>query len=90
MKQAISKAIEGGYLLPWTTNKRITSMRHRGNYSVILLDPSFWSSLGKALGWGLEEDENLRWKDYKTYMHSFIDHLIKGGTADKFFNNLLQ
>lgn len=59
IKQAIQKAIEGGYSPSGRTWK--ARQVHR-----ILLDPLFWQSLGKALGWGewtikLEDIEH-RWE----------------------------
>jgi hypothetical protein len=50
-QEAIKQAIQGGYKLPWTIKKHISSMRHRGNKIVVLTDPLFWQALGKARGW---------------------------------------
>lgn len=73
--------------------------------SHILLDPAFWSSLGKALGWG--EMMFVQWHDmnplllppkvqswdkvpqWQYQMHAFTDHLISGKDADSFFTALL-
>lgn len=49
MEQAIRKAIEGGW-----HPKYAKSVVTRDQFNVkcrILLDPLFWQSLGKALGW---------------------------------------
>ena len=55
----------------------------------IFLDPQFWQSLGKALGWATQFDEdkgfNYQWKDY---WHKFIDHLADGKDIESFFKDL--
>lgn len=48
MKDAIARAIEGGYD---RKNLSTNVMDDILNAHEILLDPLFWSSLGKALGW---------------------------------------
>ncbi len=57
MKEAIQKAIEGG----WRPNHQIQmidNFHYKDGYlqinrgSHIFLDPLFWISLGKSLGWG--------------------------------------
>lgn len=65
----------------------------------ILLDTSFWSSLGTALGWGKDKscpvcgnghylmDFAYKWE---CEWHRFIDHLSFGGTAESYFQTLLQ
>lgn len=99
MKDAITKAIEGGY--------KITARHRHGdgfpsdsvNEDVLLLDPLFWQCLGKALGWSGKVDMKFinafgntlvieqiqRWE---MHQHKFIHHLADGKDADDFFNNL--
>lgn len=55
----------------------------------ITSDPSFWQSLGKAMGWdgnrGHDLDLVIDWK-YK--WHKFIDHLAEEKTAEEYFKEL--
>jgi hypothetical protein len=50
MKNAIQKAIEGGYTVKNTDIE--DKLLQQAMYHVILLDPLFWQCLGKAMGWG--------------------------------------
>lgn len=102
MKEAIAKAIEGG----WDEKKWFEEHTHI--CSAIFLDSSFWQALGKALGWAekkryakleiIEATRNPEIKQYLSYIerpeyinhwHSFIDHLAEGKDADQFFKDLL-
>lgn len=88
MKEAIEKAIEGGY------DKEGLNYLPEVNF----LDIDFWKCLGKALNW-----KNLQWKKmygdfvpgYQTKRwhyewHRFIDHLAEGKDPEVFFKNLLS
>lgn len=109
MKEAIQKAIEGGwqglefmdeveveeglkyplYARVWGTSKE--GEGHGTQVAFILLDPTFWQSLGKALGWGLTVDENHSGPNEPIeYWHNFIDHLAEGKDPDSFFQALLK
>lgn len=84
MKEAIQKAIEGGY--------RQTSFDL--SYSP-LLDPLFWQALGKAMGWedfeGYDvEGDFSKIEGWRNHWHRFIDHLASGGDAESFFKELLK
>lgn len=71
--------------------------------SELILDPLFWQSLGKALGWkhvcdelneickaSVDKDVECPYhKQWAYQMHRFIDHLISGRDADSFFKDLL-
>ena len=46
MKEAILKAIEGGW------NRRTATLDMTIINEVVLLDPLFWQAPGKAMGWG--------------------------------------
>lgn len=50
MKDAIQKAIEGGWKEGSLSSSEALEFGLRYN-STALLDPSFWQALGKALGW---------------------------------------
>lgn len=82
MKDAIEKAIEGGYKIKGV---RANSLPHI-HWAIIVYDPLFWQSLGKALGW----EEKLQLNPWKRCWHNFIDHLIGGKGAEEFFNQLLK
>lgn len=108
MKNAIEKAIEGGlkegekwqfvganrYWAIWLDGNGTETTININNY---LLDPLFWSSLGKAMGWGVAtiDGQELRvGRDgyihvWQCEWHRFIDHLASGGDAESFFNELL-
>lgn len=48
IQQAIEKAIEGG----WDKDSCVNAMAPPSwNFSKAMLDPLFWHSLGKAMGW---------------------------------------
>ena len=60
IQTAIKKAIEGGWISPFTWMENLIFVRHRGMgknteqqvfLRYILLDPDFWKCLGKAMGW---------------------------------------
>ena len=53
-----------------------------------LLDPAFWQSLGKALGWDEGALTSPTYKGgwmWRHQWHRFIDHLADGGTPDSYF-----
>lgn len=68
----------------------------------VLLDPLFWSSLGKALNWKRPIDEETGremlvdpWENYdqevwKDKWHEFIDELASGNSMESFFQLILQ
>jgi Uri superfamily endonuclease len=88
INQIIEKAIEGGYAQE--VGKRVIkegSKDENSDIYFILLDPLFWQSLGKALGWGIEKDD-VQWhlpEKWKQEWHWFIDHLIEGKSIESFF-----
>jgi hypothetical protein len=56
----------------------------------ILLDPLFWQSLGKAMGWGIEPSGSI-WQGKQQcliYWHDFIDALAEGQTAEQYFETI--
>lgn len=102
MKEALRKAIEGGWK-PRGVSMGISnngwssfeSMISLVQWQEITSDPLFWQCLGKSLGWINGYDtENTRGVIYSTYWlsqwHLFIDHLAEGKDADEFFKELLK
>ena len=89
IKLAIQKAIEGGY-----KNTSYHPDFENRLEKLYFLDPLFWQSLGKSLGWG----EIIHCDGYdKTYAdctkcnwHRFIDHLAENKDPESFFKDLLQ
>lgn len=97
MNDAIKKAIEGGYKVPW--NYLIIKDTHAN----IFLDPLFWRALGKSLGWenrtGLLHDKinDPDWKKAdnlirksKYHAHRFLDWTMEGKDIDLFFQELIK
>jgi len=89
ISQAIEKAIEGGWIYKneWGNNPIDMPVER------ILLDPLFWQSLGKAMGWDessgiFREPGHVEMKEWMFRWHDFTDHLIEGKTAESFFANL--
>lgn len=93
MKEAINKAIEGGWRkdFQWESVEEMLWLKEK-----FLLDPLFWQALGKAMGWkpndpnishatqsGMERCSICLW-------HRFISHLAEGKDAESFFNELLK
>ena len=55
------------------------------------LEPLFWQSLGKAMGWGSGKEfyeDGLTQKTWVREWHRLIDHLAEGGAAESFFEGL--
>lgn len=107
-EQAIQKAIEGGY---WPSNRekvspvRIDMMRSNLSFALnseggfvcssLFLDPLFWQSLGKSLGWKeIEMSDPHRpvngKPEWQNNWHRFIDHLAEGKDAESFFESLIN
>lgn len=106
IEQAIKAAIKGGYLKQGiNSNEEESILRQRrlgyamNNKYEVLLDPKFWQSLGKELGWNgetetekiirqynmLPENELLKWK---YCWHGLIDYLIAGKSIEDYFKEL--
>jgi hypothetical protein len=107
-EQAIKKAIEGGFDVRWNPAfGAAEEVSKDGNGTIlhnqqVFLDPSFWQSLGKTLGWNgrwmvqifTDHDDQSatvegagRWK-YE--WHRFIDHLAEGKDVENYFESLLK
>jgi hypothetical protein len=92
MKNAIEKAIEGGF-----EPSHVNWEDH--DWKEFCWSPKFWQCLGKALG-GMQitikksslVKEHIRTKrfSWKRRWHGFIDWLAEGKSPDEFFTNLLK
>jgi len=95
IKTAIEKAIEGGWYLKsqqfWVLENTSEKGRIDANMSSIFLDPSFWESLGKSLGWGEIDNEleksGMR-KEWQIKWHRLIDHLSSGKDIASYFKEI--
>lgn len=95
IEQAIKEAVQGAnYREMQSDAPAVTKYVVRelmDELSNILLDPQFWSALGKARGWeeGLDRDIfRLPIEAWKLKWHRFIDHLAEGKDAESFFASL--
>lgn len=106
IEDAIKLAIEkGGYQLSDFGKERVAKdiaqaefwvkyWSEKQRHSGILLDPEFWKSLGKALGWytgheniSLAEYETKNWKSIAL---RFFELKLSGGSEEEFWDNLLS
>jgi len=94
MKEAIRKAIDGGYGYQGF-------IRGTGDYDShvsalengdTLLDPLFWRALGKSCGWSMNPHNNViaMMPKYLFEWHRFIDVMDNNGDTDKFWDDLLS
>lgn len=91
--RAIQLAIEGGWndeecQAPLGTHNRASKF----NYDKAFLDPLFWQSLGKSLGWEVycqechkKHEDKYEWKKQ---WHSFIDNLADNKSIEDYFKSL--
>ena len=97
IQNAMQKAIEGG----WNKESFVCPMdTPSANFARAMLDPFFWQSLGKAMGWptrGHTPEEIKRGnealgqgttKDWLYHWHRFIDYLAEGKSVEDFFENI--
>lgn len=98
MKEAIQKAVEGGY--GTMKSQAYCSFGNEIRNCLHTSDPLFWQAVGKSLGWGetihcsgqcygFIDDNDTTAPLWKYYWHEFIDHLSEGKDAESFFNELL-
>ena len=82
INEAIKKALQNGYTF--------TPQTLREEENSHFLDPLFWQSLGKALGWvaDFEEADGSIYNRWLIEWHRFIDHLAEGKIAEIFFESL--
>ncbi len=98
----MKEAIEGGYKLSFFEGEMVAKtgdLVHPVMMYKELLDPLFWQSLGKALGWdeirlGKPEGHAIPWGEeywqWRYEWHCFIDHIAEGKDVDSFFKELLK
>lgn len=84
--KALQLAINGGYNVGPVEVDMICDNKYDHHF----LDPLFWQSLGKALGWGKNNEGVIVYRDWLKEWHRFIDKIANGGTADDFFKELLN
>lgn len=85
-KRAIEKAIEGG----WSVGNEDDFVTLR--WEIWALDPTFWQSLGKALGW-VDGDIELPFDWHfqsKLSAHKFYEIILTGGDVERFWTELLN
>ena len=105
MKNAIKRAIEGGYLDNAGLTVTQWNLYKEGQLSwhVFTHDPKWWQALGKAEGWGDKlmfcgvcgnglgrDSDDVFEEEWKYHWHRFIDHIAEGKDIDSFFNQLLK
>ena len=63
------------------------------SYDEFFLDPLFWQSLGRGMGWVTRENidggPEIGIEEWKLHWHRFIDALAEGETAEEFFRGEL-
>ena len=98
MKQAIQKAIEGGWDIKKSFNvpdNAIPSVEFavlaEKMWQTVVCDPSFWQCLGKSLGWSIERLDATGKAVYAvSEWYDFIDHIADGKDVESFFKELLK
>jgi hypothetical protein len=85
-KDAIKKAIKGGYTFGGMDAAQ-TKTSYFSYKDSIALDPSFWQSLGKALGW---PQSNLAFTGWQNRAHDFYDLILMGGDTEVFWKDILM
>ena len=109
-KQAVDKAIEGGWTLkagrldnhrPEKENyldEENQTFHHKGiqiDARLIVLDPSFWQALGKALGWKSNHSRydkcpycsEIPWKEHAK---AFFNLLLTNSDTTPFWEEILK
>lgn len=87
-REAIDKAISGG----WLGGNWDTYNNGGFDWQHIVLDPTFWQALGKALGWGtnwnptVENDQYL--EEWYDTAHRFYDLILQGQPTNQFWADL--
>lgn len=98
-KQAIEKAMEGGYkVFGGNPSGQPNFQFMQEHWAGIALDPTFWVALGKALGWREEEwhptrthpdGESRTWAGYLPHALRFYERVLTGGDTKAFWDELL-
>ncbi len=86
IQETIEKAIEGGYGSDSSWTKKALLNFHTGTgIHLTLLDPLFWQSLGKAMGW---PETSVSQGSWLWQWQNFIERRAYGETAELFFQIL--
>lgn len=97
--EIIEKAIEGGYKKGIFENETgVDDILDLWGYESILLDASFWQSLGKAFGWNCICSGDMGGKhygdcphpDWKLKAHKLFNLLLTNGDTEKFWKDSLN
>ena len=107
VEQAIKKAIEGGWKKGFDIRFEYRCVltdepNSEGaiQYEEIFLDPSFWQSVGKSMGWDAADQQQWANNNGRKWflavkapywlfqMLQFTRHLAEGKTAESFFAEL--
>ena len=90
IQEVIQRAIEGGLNY---ADPEIIKLESRGALHRILLMPSFWQALGKAMGWGssnmcpsCNQVDDIPKLDWFREWHRLIDALSEGKSIESFFS----
>lgn len=91
IEQVFLKAAEGGYPNDFGAGTpRFYEYQEweikRGLHGMVI-DPTFWQSFGKAMGWGKGHPWMIMY-EWLYRWHNFIDHLAEGKDTESFFQNL--
>lgn len=88
-REAIEKAIEGG----WANKEKCSYYDDFFHWEFAALDPSFWQSLGKTLGWN-EHDGALTHfgmeEGWRFHAIRFYDLILTDGDTKVFWDEVLQ
>lgn len=97
IEQTIKKAIEGGYepddydLRALANLEKDSASMPESVTAMFVLDPQFWQSLGKSMGWEQKGNYILDSKikgSWIVYWHDFINNLAAGKSIESFFKDL--
>lgn len=88
-KEVIEKAIEGGWVSEYPQEG--TWLANYENYRAAL-DPTFWQSLGKSLGW---DSHMLMWvgtyyDEWQYRAMRFYDLILQGKDTNNFWKEILN
>ncbi len=96
-KLAIEKAFTGGYPVWGFEDKENIVVLHDSsgvkrhlNNAEVVLDPTFWQALGKALGWAPIGEATLERGTWFSNAHGFYSLILIGGDTAKFWEEILQ
>ena len=96
IEQAIQKAIESGFPIYGKTDVGFFEEFSPVDWAYeFLLDPEFWQSLGKAMGWAEKQcvcngysSQCACDPQWLNQQHELIDHIADGGTIESYFEKL--